>query len=54
MCMQVVECCGKNPHLQVAIPASYSGGFHYTLCLHPEDRVLYRVQSPVPMPEFPV
>ena len=20
MCMQVVECCGKNPHLQVAIP----------------------------------
>lgn len=46
MCMQVVECCGKNPHLQVAIPHLWR--LHlipadYTLCLHPEDRVENRI-----------
>ena len=46
MCMQVVECCGKNPHLQVAIPRLWR--LHlipadYTLCLHPEDRVENRI-----------
>lgn len=46
MCMQVVECCGKNPHLQVAIPHLWC--LHlipadYTLCLLPEDCVENRI-----------
>ncbi|MBD9148271.1 MAG: hypothetical protein EGP63_08980 [Bacteroides stercoris] len=55
MCMQVVECCGKNPHLQVAIPHLWR--LHlipadYTLCLRPEDcvenRIIPRVSGAIP------